>query len=152
MFRGISVVSMDARGRLALPARFREPFDDSVDKHFVITIDTAERCLLLYKEPDWNEVQLRLETLSNIRESARLLQRLLIGHATDVEVDAQGRILVPQILRDFASLEKKLVLMGQTNKIEIWSEESWLMRREEWLLDSRKNVFEEVQGYEGLSV
>ena len=81
-----------------------------------------------------------------------MLQRLLIGHATDVEVDGQGRVLVPQILRNYASLEKKLVLMGQTNKIEIWSEEAWLQRREEWLLDTKKKIFDDVQDYEGLSV
>ena len=143
---------MDARGRLPLPARFRDNANEKRSEPFVITIDTAERCLLLYKETDWNNVQRRLEALSNIRESARLLQRLLIGHATDVEVDGQGRVLVPQILRNYASLEKKLVLMGQTNKIEIWSEEAWLQRREEWLLDTKKKIFDDVQDYEGLSV
>ena len=81
-----------------------------------------------------------------------MLQRLLIGHATDVEVDGKGRVLVPQILRNYASLEKKLVLMGQTNKIEIWSEEAWLQRREEWLLDTKKKILDDVQDYEGLSV
>ena len=90
MYRGISVGSMDARGRLPLPARFRDNANEKRSEPFVITIDTAERCLLLYKETDWNDVQRRLEALSNIRESARLLQRLLIGHATDVEVDGQG--------------------------------------------------------------
>ena len=78
-------------------------------------------------------VQKKLEELSNIGEQTRLLQRLLIGHATDMELDAQGRLRLPQMLRSFAGLEKKLVLVGQGNKIEIWSEGTWRDRMTEWL-------------------
>ena len=95
---------------------------------------------------------LRLEALSNIRSSARLLQRLLIGHATDVELDANGRVLVPQMLRDYADLEKKLVVLGQGNKIEIWSDERWQSRMESWLGEGLDSTFEDLSDVEDLSV
>ena len=81
MFRGIASVTMDSRGRMALPSRFREEAEQRTENRLVATIDTNEQCLLLYSLGDWEEVQRRLEALSNIGTSARLLQRLLIGHA-----------------------------------------------------------------------
>ena len=123
MFRGIASVTMDSRGRMALPSRFREEAERRTENRLVATIDTNEQCLLLYSLGDWEAVQRRLEALSNIGTSARLLQRLLIGHATDVEMDAQGRVLIPPMLREYGELEKKIVLMGQTNKLEIWGEQ-----------------------------
>ncbi len=152
MFRGIASVTMDSRGRMALPSRFREEAEQRTENRLVATIDTNEQCLLLYSLGDWEEVQRRLEALSNIGTSARLLQRLLIGHATDVEMDAQGRVLIPPMLREYGDLEKKIVLMGQTNKLEIWSEQIWRTRREEWLKATRKTAFSDLGDLDGLSV
>jgi len=152
MFRGIASVTMDSRGRMALPSRFREEAEQRTENRLVATIDTNEQCLLLYSLGDWEEVQRRLEALSNIGTSARLLQRLLIGHATDVEMDAQGRVLIPPMLREYGELEKKIVLMGQTNKLEIWSEQIWRTRREEWLKATRKTAFSDLGDLDGLSV
>ena len=152
MFRGIASVTMDSRGRMALPSRFREEAEQRTENRLVATIDTNEQCLLLYSLGDWEEVQRRLEALSNIGTSARLLQRLLIGHATDVEMDAQGRVLIPPLLREYGELEKKIVLMGQTNKLEIWSEQIWRTRREEWLKATRKTAFSDLSDLGGLSV
>lgn len=145
-------MSLDAKGRMALPARYRETVWARSTGKLVITIDTRERCLLLYALPDWEAVQERLEALSNIRSSARLLQRLLIGHATDVELDANGRVLLPQMLRDYADLEKKLVVLGQGNKIEIWSDERWQSRMESWLGEGLDSTFEDLSDVEDLSV
>ena len=152
MFRGIASVTMDSRGRMALPSRFREEAEQRTENRLVVTIDTNEQCLLLYSLGDWEEVQRRLEALSNIGTSARLLQRLLIGHATDVEMDAQGRVLIPPMLREYGELEKKIVLMGQTNKLEIWSEQIWRTRREEWLKATRESAFSDLSDLDGLSV
>ena len=152
MFRGIASVTMDSRGRMALPTRFREEAEQRTENRLVATIDNNEQCLLLYSLGDWEEVQRRLEALSNIGTSARLLQRLLIGHATDVEMDAQGRVLIPPLLREYGELEKKIVLMGQTNKLEIWSEQIWRTRREEWLKATRKTAFSDLGDLDGLSV
>ena len=152
MFRGIASVTMDSRGRMALPTRFREEAEQRTENRLVATIDNNEQCLLLYSLVDWEEEQRRLEALSNIGTSARLLQRLLIGHATDVEMDAQGRVLIPPLLREYGELEKKIVLMGQTNKLEIWSEQIWRTRREEWLKATRESAFSDLSDLDGLSV
>jgi MraZ protein len=117
---------------MALPARYRDVWT-ACEGQLVLTIDSRERCLLLYPLPEWNAVQTKLEGLSNLNKSARLLQRLLIGHATDVEVDGSTRVLIPPMLRDYAGLAKKVVLLGQGNKFEIWSDETWQQRLDEWL-------------------
>jgi division/cell wall cluster transcriptional repressor MraZ len=96
MFRGINTATLDAKGRLALPTRFRETLAIAADGKIVVTIDVREQCLLLYPLPEWDVVQRKLEGLSNIAANARRLQRLLIGHATDIELDSQGRILLPK--------------------------------------------------------
>lgn len=132
MFRGITSVNLDAKGRMALPARYRDVWT-SCNGQLVVTIDSRERCLLLYPLPEWNTVQGKLESLSNLNKSARLLQRLLIGHATDLEVDGSTRVLIPPMLREYAGLTKKIVLLGQGNKFEIWSDELWQQRLDEWL-------------------
>ena len=118
---------------MAVPARFREAVLASSEGAVVLTIDTREKCLLMYPLPEWEAVQAKLESLSNIAAQARLLQRLLIGHATDLDLDAQGRVLLPAMLREYAGLEKRLVLVGQGNKIEIWSEQRWQSQMDAWL-------------------
>ena len=117
----------------------------------VVTIDTGEKCLLLYPLYEWEIVQRKLEGLPNIIENARRLQRLLIGHATDVDMDGQGRILLPAMLRNFASLEKKLVLVGQGNKLEIWAADHWQARMDDWLADE-SGLATDADEFTGLSV
>ena len=87
-----------------------------------------------------------------MRRNARLVQRLLIGHATDVELDGNGRLLLPAMLRDFAGLSKKLVLLGQGNKIEIWAEDLWQKRLEEWLDERAGEVLDDSDDFSDLSV
>lgn len=137
---------------MALPARYRESVVSSCDGKLVVTIDMREPCLLMYPLPEWEEVQRRLERLSNIGRPARLLQRLLIGHATDLDLDGQGRILLPQMLRSYGELEKKLVLVGQGNKIEIWSDSQWQGRMSAWLSDAADDLLANGDEFTGLSV
>jgi len=118
----------------------------------VLTIDIADKCLLLYPLPEWEIVQRKLEGLSNIGTRARLMQRLLIGHATDLELDGNGRLLLPQMLRSFAELDKKLILVGQGNKIEIWSEAIWQARMDDWLSDVSGEHRADGGDFSGLSV
>lgn len=151
MFRGINSVNLDAKGRMALPTRHREALSGG-DGKLVVTIDSRERCLMLYPLAEWESVQRRLEALSNMKRSARQLQRLLIGHATDVELDTSGRVLLPPMLREFAGLSKRLVLLGQGNKIEIWSEEVWQQRLDEWLAERSGDVVDDGDEFTGLSV
>jgi MraZ protein len=151
MFRGISSVTMDAKGRMALPARYRDAVAVASDGRIVVTIDMRESCLLLYPLAEWELVQGKLENLSNINPQARLLQRLLIGHATDLELDAAGRLLLPSMLRDFGGLKKKLVLVGQGNKIEIWSADHWQQRLNLWREEGAALLDSEAL-FDGLSV
>ena len=152
MFRGINSVTLDAKGRMGLPARHRETVMVASEGRIVVTIDMRESCLLLYPLNEWEAVQAKLEGLSNINSQARLLQRLLIGHATDLELDAAGRLLLPAMLRDYASLDKKLVLVGQGNKIEIWSADHWQQQLEHWRAAGASAMSENTQLFDGLSV
>ena len=135
---------------MALPTRNRESVIAVADGKVVVTIDMRERCLLLYPLPEWKIVQRKLESLSNINPEARLLQRLLIGHATDLELDNSGRILLPNLLREYAELSKKLVLVGQGNKIEIWSQDIWQESMQRWLQES--DLKDNGDAFTGLSV
>lgn len=152
MFRGISNATLDAKGRMALPAKHRDAVVVASEGKVVVTIDMRESCLLLYPLAEWEVVQRKLEALSNINPQARLLQRLLIGHATDLELDNNGRILLPSLLRDYATVEKKLVLVGQGNKIEIWSTPHWQERMEGWLLEDAASLLDDGDVFTGLSV
>ena len=91
--------------------------------------------------PEWEIIEAKLVELPSLNKQARLLQRLLIGHATECEMDGQGRILVPTMLREFGGLTKKIVLIGQGKKFEIWDEDTWNESQEAWI--------ESVQGDEG---
>ena len=118
----------------------------------IVTIDVRERCLLLYPLPEWEVVQRKLESLSNINPEARLLQRLLIGHATDLELDGSGRLLLPGLLRTYAELKKKLVLVGQGNKIEIWAQDKWQESMQGWLDQGASSLLNNGDSFTGLSV
>ena len=129
MFRGANLANMDAKGRIVLPTRYRAYLQDGS----IVTIDTEERCLLLYPQKVWEEIESKLAALPSYNAQARRIQRLLIGHATEVELDAQGRMLLPPLLREYAGLDKRAVLVGQGKKIEIWAEAHWNESRSQWL-------------------
>ncbi|MEP7083329.1 MAG: division/cell wall cluster transcriptional repressor MraZ [Betaproteobacteria bacterium] len=127
MLRGVSQVSLDAKGRFAVPQRHRDALgigDTSATNTLVMTADPS-RCLLLYSIAAWEPIEQKLMALSSFNSSTRALQRLLVGHADDVDVDATGRLLVPPALRQYAALDKRIVLVGQGNKFEIWDETRW---------------------------
>lgn len=133
MFRGINNISLDAKGRLAVPVRYRDYLQEHCNGQMVVTIDTEECCLLIYPLPEWEDLERKVSGLSSFNPASRRVQRLLIGHATEVELDASGRILIPPPLRQHAQLEKKTVMMGQVHKLELWSEDNWITRRSELL-------------------
>ena len=124
MFRGVAQLNLDSKGRLAVPARFREALLVRCQGRLVITAD-SDKCLLLYPLPEWEPIQQKLMGLSSFNPRIRDLQRRLIGYAEDVEMDGAGRLLVSAALRDFAELTKNVVLVGQGNKFELWDEEKW---------------------------
>ena len=137
MFRGISQASIDTKGRLTLPNRFREALSLS-SPSLVISIDIRDRCLLIYPIHEWELVQKRLETLSNVSQRNRTLQRLLIGHAIDLEMDKSGRILLPIIHRNYALLKNKVTVLGQGNKLEVWAADEWQEQMTSWLDEKDK--------------
>jgi len=131
LFRGVNNISLDAKGRMAIPTRFRESLQSGCASQLVVTVDT-DRCLLIYPLPEWQEIERKLVKLPSLNKTARHLQRMLMGNATDVEMDGQGRILIPTPLRSYAGLEKKAVMIGQGHKFELWNEESWNNQLNEW--------------------
>jgi MraZ protein len=132
MFRGPAKVTLDSKGRLAIPSRHRERIISRADGHLVATID-RDHCLLLYPLPDWEEIERKLVRLSSFRSKSRRLLRLMLGYATELEMDGHGRILLPQVLRDFAGLERNAMLIGQGNRFELWDEQRWKESCDEWL-------------------
>lgn len=124
MFRGIAQLNLDSKGRLAVPARHRDSLLERCGGHLVVTAD-ADHCLLVYPLPDWEIIQQKLEALSNLDPRVRDLQRRLIGFAIDVDMDGAGRILISPALRQFAQLEKSVVLVGQGRKFELWNKDKW---------------------------
>lgn len=133
MFRGANKVTLDAKGRIAMPTRYRERILERGDGHLVATIDRADRCLLIYPLPDWEEIERKLVTLPTLNSAARSLQRLMIGHATELELDSHGRVLIAPKLREYAQLSRECMLIGQGARFELWDERQWDAQREEWL-------------------
>ncbi len=126
MYLGSNAINMDAKGRLAIPAKVRDALLSECGGRIVVTAHTEERCLLIYPEQQWQQLLPKIESLPNINRKAAKMQRILIGYATPLEIDeGNGRILLPPTLRDYAGLEKKLMLVGQSKKLELWSEEEW---------------------------
>ena len=134
MFRGATKVTLDAKGRLAIPTRYRERIAARCDGQLVCTVD-RDYCLLLYPLPDWEEIERKLIRLPSLNKQARRLQRLMVGYASELELDGHGRILLPRELRDFAALDRQAILIGQGNKFELWDEERWNDKRDSWLSD-----------------
>ena len=140
MFRGIHTSTLDAKGRLGLPLRAREALAAISGPDVVVTVDTHEKCLLLYPLAEWEIVQSQVQTLPNYEAGTRNYQRFLMGPATDLQVDGNGRVLLPSVLRTFAALDRNAVIVGLGNKFEIWAEESWNAQMESWLASNRANA------------
>lgn len=117
---------MDPKGRMAIPTRIREELVESCGGRLVITAHTEDRCLLVYPEPEWLALLPQIEALPSFNKASQRVKRILIGYATTLDIDSSGRVLVPPTLRDYAKIDKKMMLVGQGKKLELWSEESWL--------------------------
>ncbi|MES9906504.1 MAG: division/cell wall cluster transcriptional repressor MraZ [Sedimenticola sp.] len=124
MFRGANRLNLDAKGRLAMPTRYRGRLAECCESELVITID-PDGCLAIYPLPEWLVVERKVMGMPSMNPAARNLQRLFVGNATDVSMDGQGRVLLPPTLREFAGLKKQAMLVGQVNRFELWDEEQW---------------------------
>ncbi|MBV8782697.1 MAG: division/cell wall cluster transcriptional repressor MraZ [Gammaproteobacteria bacterium] len=132
MFRGATKITLDDKGRMVMPTRYREQIKELAQGRLVVTID-KDQCLLLYPLPEWELIERKLMSLPSLNAVARRLQRLMVGHATDLPLDGHGRVLLPPELRDFAQLGRHGMLIGQGNRFELWDEARWNERRDLWL-------------------
>lgn len=146
MFQGAVQLNLDGKGRLAIPARHRDLLLAQCSGQLVLTAD-ADGCLLLYPQPDWQPIRDKLMQLSAFNPRIRSLQRFLVGHAEDVVMDASGRVLVSSTLRNFAALEKHVMLVGQGNKFEIWDEARWQSQHEKMVGFTDGDLPPELEGF-----
>ena len=120
MFMGEYGHTIDAKGRIIVPAKFRESLGDN----FIIT-KGLDNCLFVYTNEEWQRFEEKLKTLPLTNKNARTFTRFFLAGAADVELDKQGRILLPAVLREFAGLEKEVVSVGVLKRIEIWDKNRW---------------------------
>lgn len=130
MFQGATSLSLDAKGRMAIPARHRDAVLKAAEGRLVLTAH-PHRCLLLYPEPDWVPIRNQILAAPSLEAQSAKLRRLLVGFAVDLEMDAAGRVLVSPELRQYAGLEKNIFLVGQGSHFEVWSEAGWKQQQEE---------------------
>ncbi len=128
---------------MAVPTKYRDRLQSTADGQLVVTLDMSDPCLLIYPVTEWEDIERKLVRLPSLNKQAARLKRLLLGHASEVELDSHGRILLPPALRELVQLEKRIILLGQGNKFEVWNEQTWNDRRDQWL--------EETDADEGLS-
>ena len=131
MFRGATAINLDSKGRLSIPTRYRETLSDECEGQMVCTIDLHQPCLLLYPLPEWEKIEYKLSQLSSMNPVERRVQRLLLGHASECQMDGAGRLLIASTLRQHASLTKEIMLVGQFNKFELWNEPMWYQQVKE---------------------
>ena len=123
MFRGQFEHSLDSKGRVSIPSRFREALSSNYDERLIIT--NFDDCLWAYPCAEWQKIEDRVAQLPQFKPEVKALQRVFISAATECPIDKQGRILIPQILRDYAGIERELVFVGMTRRVEIWSNTRW---------------------------
>ncbi|MBI5344744.1 MAG: division/cell wall cluster transcriptional repressor MraZ [Deltaproteobacteria bacterium] len=123
MFRGRFEHTIDSKGRLSIPSRFRETLNERYDARLVVT--TYDGCLIAYPHAEWQRLEERISTLPEFRRDTRAFLRFFYSSAMDCSIDSLGRMLIPQVLRDYAKLEKDVVLIGALKIVEIWSKDVW---------------------------
>ena len=132
MFRGATKLSVDAKGRVVMPTRHRERLQELCAGRVVVTVD-RDQCLLIYPQPEWEQIEKKLMALPTLHAQSRRLQRLMVGHATEMLLDGHGRLSLSPELREFAGLGRQAMLIGQGVRFELWDETRWMARRDEWL-------------------
>ncbi len=124
MFYGEYLHSIDRKGRLVLPARFRETAKENLIEKFFVTRG-LDKCLFMFSEEEWRSQEQKFKALSFTKQEARKFNRMFFSGAVDVVFDQQGRILIPQYLKDYANIKRDVMVVGVSNRIEIWSKDLW---------------------------
>ncbi|OGP61791.1 MAG: hypothetical protein A2169_14845 [Deltaproteobacteria bacterium RBG_13_47_9] len=123
MFRGRYEHTIDSKGRISIPSKFREILNEKYDDRLIIT--NFDHCLVAFPTTEWSIIEEKVNTLSLVKKEVKTFFRFFYSSAIDCTIDRQGRLLIPQTLRDFANLQKDVVLVGEGKKIEIWAKERW---------------------------
>ncbi|HLI16875.1 MAG TPA: division/cell wall cluster transcriptional repressor MraZ [Rhodanobacteraceae bacterium] len=145
MFQGETAISVDDKGRLAIPTAYREPLARACNNHLVVTYNPFEQgCLWLFPLPEWERVRDDVSALSSVKRSHRDLVLKLIGAAAQVELDGAARVLLPASQRATSGIDKRAVLLGMGNKFELWSEQAHLAKIRQTI--GEEEISEEMAG------
>ena len=144
MFRGLNKISLDAKGRISIPTKYRSELSKYGSNELVCTID-IDQCLLLYPKKIWLKIEKKIMALPSLDKSSRMLQRLMVGHASELVLDSNNRILVPIELREFSGIKKSAMFIGQGQRFEIWNYRSWNQSRDSWLKKSDLTLNEQMR-------
>ncbi len=152
MFRGANAINLDTKGRLTIPTRYRQALMDDCQGQLVCTVDNRQPCLLLYPLPEWDIIEEKISKFSTMNPDERRIQRLLIGYANEIDMDKSGRLLIAPTLRQYAKLDKEIMLVGQRNRFEIWSEENWNAQIEVDLQIENAGQYEQTERLQDFSL
>jgi len=125
VFRGANSINLDSKGRIAIPAKYRSCISESCESHLIITCDPYDNCLLIFTLEHWETTEADLQSLSNSKPLHRRLKRIMLSHATEVDMDGSGRLLIPSVLRERSSLKKEVMLIGHGKTFQLWDESRW---------------------------
>lgn len=149
MFQGTISLSLDAKGRLAIPARYREALAQTANGNLVLTAH-PHGCLLLYPVPAWEPIRDQILKAPSFDPRSAALKRVLVGNAREEEMDGAGRLLVASELRGFAKLEKQVWLVGMGSHFEIWSDAGWQRQNDAALAALQSD--QPIPGFEGIAL
>ena len=131
MFRGATKITLDAKGRLAIPTKYRERLLARCEGNLVVTVD-RQRCLLIYPLRDWEDIERQLVRLPSSNPKVRSYRQMMVGYATELDLDGAGRVLIPKEHREFAGIERQSWLMGQGWRFELWDQARWDAKTDGW--------------------
>ena len=145
MYRGVTLLNIDGKSRAAVPTKYREVLMAESSGSIVITAH-PHGCLLMYPRTSWEPIQQKIMRLSSFDKKSSKFQRLLVGYAEDVSIDASGRFLISSELRSFSNIEKIAMLVGQGSHFELWSEDRWIQQVQD-ISEDDESLPEELGGF-----
>lgn len=124
MFRGRFIHTIDSKGRVSVPIKFREVLSEKYEESLIVTTE-VDQCLIAFPTEEWNRLEEKIRSLPSMSKELKAWMRFFYSGAVECPIDRQGRILIPPSLREYGNLNKEVVLIGLFNKIEIWDKGRW---------------------------